>query len=108
MPLRRVSVALPPGRLMPRFYSSQITPVTIGIRREDPGRIWERRAPLTPDAVAELVSRDNVRVLVQECERRVFPLGEYIRVRTSIYACDLELIIERRRHAGGCGGALDA
>jgi len=84
MLIRRVSVALPPGRPMPRFYSSQTNPVTIGIRREDPGRIWERRAPLTPDAVAELVSRDNVRVLVQECERRVFPLGEYIHVRTSI------------------------
>lgn len=82
MPLRRVSVALPPGRLTTRFYSSQSAPVTIGIRREDAERIWERRAPLTPDAVAELVSRDNVRVLVQECERRVFPLGEYIRVST--------------------------
>ena len=107
MPLRRVTVALPPGRLTPRFHSSQTTPVTIGIRREDPGRIWERRVPLTPDAVAELVSRDHVRVLVQECERRVFPLEEYIRVRT-IYACGSEFIIEHRRHAGGCGGALDA
>jgi hypothetical protein len=100
MPLRRVSVALPPGRLTLRFYTSQTTPVTIGIRREDPGRIWERRAPLTPDAVAGLV-RDNVRVLVQECERRVFPLEEYIRVRT-ICVHDPECIIERRRHAGGC------
>ncbi len=81
MPLHRVSFALPPGRPTPRFFSSQITPVTIGIRREDPRRVWERRAPLTPDAVAELVSRDNVRVLVQECERRVFPLEEYIHVR---------------------------
>lgn len=81
MSLRHVSVALPPGRLTLRFYTSQATPVSIGIRREDPGRIWERRTPLTPDAVAELV-RDNIRVLVQECERRVFPLEEYIRVRT--------------------------
>ena len=107
MLLRRVSVALPPGRLTHRSHSSQTTPVTIGIRREDPARIWERRAPLTPDTVAELVSRDNVRVLVQECERRVFPLEEYIRVR-SIYACDSEFIIERRRRVGGCRGALDA
>ena len=107
MPLRRVSVALPPGRLTLRFYTSQTTPVTIGIRREDPGRIWERRAPLTPDAVAGLVSRDNVRVLIQECERRVFPLEEYIRVRT-IYARDPEFIIECRHHAGGCGGTFDA
>lgn len=85
MPLRHVSVALPPGRLTPRFRLSQTSAVTIGIRREDPARIWERRAPLTPDAVAELVSRDSVRVLVQDCERRVFPLEEYIRVRC--YQC---------------------
>lgn len=82
MSLRRLSLALPPpGPLTLRFYASQSTPVTIGIRREDPGRIWERRVPLTIDAVAELVSRDNVRVLVQDCDRRVFPLEEYIRVR---------------------------
>jgi hypothetical protein len=106
MPLRRVSAALPPSRLTVRFYTSQTNPVTIGIRREDPQRVWERRAPLTPDAVAALVSRDNVRVLVQECERRVFPLEEYIRVR-AIYVRDSEFIIERRRHSGGCGGTLD-
>jgi len=82
MHLRRVSVVLPPGRLTLRSYASQTAPVTIGIRREDPGRIWERRAPLTPDAVAELVNRDNVRVLMQECDRRVFPLEEYVHVRT--------------------------
>jgi alpha-aminoadipic semialdehyde synthase len=79
---RRVFLALPLGRLTYRLYASQAAPVTIGIRREDPGRIWERRAPLTPDAVAELVNRDNVRVLIQECERRVFPIEKYIHVRT--------------------------
>jgi hypothetical protein len=83
MSLRRVSVPLPPGRLTHRFYASQTTPVTIGIRREDPGRKWERRVPLTPDAVAELVGQDKVRVLIQQCERRVFPVDEYIRVRTT-------------------------
>ena len=82
MHLRRVSFALPLGRSTFRFYTSQTAPVTIGIRREDPGRVWERRAPLTPDTVAELVGRDNVRVLIQECERRVFPLEEYVHVRT--------------------------
>lgn len=82
MSLRRVPVSFSPGRVTHRFYASQTTPVTIGIRREDPGRKWERRVPLTPDAVAELVGRDKVRVLIQECERRVFPVDEYIRVRT--------------------------
>ena len=107
MSLRRVSVNLPPGRLTPRFHSSQTSPITIGIRREDPGRIWERRAPLTPDAVAELVSRDNVRVLIQECERRVFPLEEYIRVRLSILVIR-KLSFSVNVTQGGCGGALDA
>ncbi|KAI9511190.1 Saccharopine dehydrogenase-domain-containing protein [Russula earlei] len=84
MYLRRVSSPLPLGRSTFRFYASQAIPVTIGIRREDPGRIWERRAPLTPDAVAELVSRDHVRVLIQECERRVFPLEEYVRAGAEV------------------------
>ncbi|KAI0041595.1 hypothetical protein FA95DRAFT_1683107 [Auriscalpium vulgare] len=62
-----------------RLYSSKNAQVTIGIRREDPGRVWERRAPLTPDTVAELIARDDVRVLVQECDRRVFPVDEYLK-----------------------------
>ncbi|KAI9456540.1 Saccharopine dehydrogenase-domain-containing protein [Lactarius psammicola] len=86
MSLRRVPVPLPPGRFTHRFYSSQTTPVTIGIRREDPGRKWERRVPLTPDAVAELVSHDKVRVLIQECERRVFPVDEYIRAGAEVHS----------------------
>ncbi|KAI0305467.1 Saccharopine dehydrogenase-domain-containing protein [Multifurca ochricompacta] len=86
MSLRRVSCAVPPGRFSRRFYTSQAAPVTIGIRREDPERVWERRAPLTPDAVAELVRRDSVRVLVQECERRVFPVSEYLRAGAEVHS----------------------
>ncbi|KAH9058857.1 Saccharopine dehydrogenase-domain-containing protein [Lactarius vividus] len=86
MSFRRVPVPLPPGRFTHRFYTSQSTPVTVGIRREDPGRKWERRAPLTPDAVAELVSHDKVRVLIQECERRVFPVDEYIRAGAEVHS----------------------
>ncbi|KAI9442482.1 hypothetical protein H4582DRAFT_1928654 [Lactarius indigo] len=86
MSLRRVPVPLPPSRFTHRFYASQSTPVTVGIRREDPGRKWERRAPLTPDAVAELVSHDKVRVLIQECERRVFPVEEYIRAGAEVHS----------------------
>lgn len=54
--------------------------LVVGIRREDPQRLWERRCPLTPDAVHELV-RDGVRVLVQDCNRRVFPIREFVEVR---------------------------
>lgn len=105
MSLRRVPVSLPPGRFTHRFYASQTTPVTIGIRREDPGRKWERRVPLTPDAVAELVGQDKVRVLIQECERRVFPVDEYIRVRTIRV---LHIPSLSPSATGRCRGAFDA
>ncbi|XP_006457019.1 hypothetical protein AGABI2DRAFT_188762 [Agaricus bisporus var. bisporus H97] len=51
--------------------------VVLAMRREDPARIWERRAPLTPDAVHHLVEKDGVEVLVEPCERRVFTAHEY-------------------------------
>ncbi|CAE6438833.1 unnamed protein product [Rhizoctonia solani] len=50
--------------------------VTVGLRREDPGRIWERRTPLTPDAVEDLVE-SGAQVLVEECERRVWRNHDY-------------------------------
>ena len=59
--------------------------LTIGIRREDPQRIWERRCPLTPDAVHELVTREGVDVLVQPCERRVWRMSEMIEVSRDMY-----------------------
>ena len=70
---------LPPTHLHTRriFTSPD---VTIGIRREDPARIWERRCPLTPAAVQALVQQDGVRVLVQDCDRRVFAVEEYVKV----------------------------
>lgn len=55
--------------------------VVLAMRREDPARIWERRAPLTPDAVHHLVEKDGVEVLVEPCERRVFTAHEYEKVR---------------------------
>lgn len=54
--------------------------LTLGMRREDPARIWERRAPLTPDAVNELVEKEGVEVLIEPCERRVFTAREYEKV----------------------------
>jgi saccharopine dehydrogenase (NAD+, L-lysine forming) len=44
----------------------------IGIRKEtkDP---TQRRAPLTPDQVRELIERHGIRVLVQSCTYRIFP-----------------------------------
>lgn len=43
----------------------------VGIRREDKHE-WERRVPLTPALVAELVQRHGLRVVVQPSEIRVF------------------------------------
>ncbi|KAJ7134466.1 Saccharopine dehydrogenase-domain-containing protein [Mycena epipterygia] len=53
-------------------------PLVVGLRREDPTRIWERRSPLTPDAVNRLVSERHVKVHVQHCDRRVFRDHEYV------------------------------
>lgn len=55
--------------------------LVVGVRKEDPKRVWERRCPLTPDAVHELVSKDGVQVDVERCDRRVFPDYEFISVR---------------------------
>ncbi|KAG8708682.1 hypothetical protein FRC09_001090, partial [Ceratobasidium sp. 395] len=51
--------------------------VTVGLRREDPARTWERRTPLTPDGVEELVEKLGAEVLVEECERRVHRTRDY-------------------------------
>jgi hypothetical protein len=57
--------------------------ITIGIRKEDPSRIWERRAPLTPEAVRHLVRERNVQVHVEPCDRRVFSNEQYEKVGTT-------------------------
>lgn len=48
----------------------------IGIRREDKNR-WERRVPLTPEHVAQLVSRHGLEVAVQPSSNRAFPDQAY-------------------------------
>ncbi|KAI0791367.1 Saccharopine dehydrogenase-domain-containing protein [Abortiporus biennis] len=82
--LRRAPISVRTSRA--RSYS---TPgggkLTIGIRREDPTRIWERRCPLTPDAVHDLVHKQNVDVLIQNCERRVWPVEEFIKAGAQVH-----------------------
>lgn len=62
---------------------------TLGIRREDPARIWERRVPLTPQAVTTLLeeskgvaggSKEELRVQVESCKRRCFADSAYVQV----------------------------
>jgi alpha-aminoadipic semialdehyde synthase len=57
--------------------SRQLT--TLGIRREDPKRIWERRVPLTPSAVSQLLQErvGNINIQVESCTRRCYGDEEY-------------------------------
>ncbi|KAJ3534969.1 hypothetical protein NM688_g7045 [Phlebia brevispora] len=75
--LRRTPTAFHLARLR-RSYHDQPSKLTIGIRREDPQRIWERRCPLTPEAVHHLVKNEDVDVLVQPCERRVWRMEQLL------------------------------
>ncbi|KAF8321368.1 hypothetical protein DL93DRAFT_2130912 [Clavulina sp. PMI_390] len=69
--------ALPLLRRHFTYDSPKQARLSLGMRREDPSRIWERRAPLTPHAVSTLVESEGVDVVVQACERRVFSNAEY-------------------------------
>ncbi|VDC06971.1 unnamed protein product [Peniophora sp. CBMAI 1063] len=80
--LRRATAGLRKAHV--RHASSKAS-VTIGLRQEDPERVWERRSPLTPDAVADLIAKDGVRVLVQECDKRVFPLDDYVHAGAEVH-----------------------
>ncbi len=51
----------------------------IGIRREDL-YAWERRAPLIPEHIRELVAEHKLECLVQSSDRRVYHDDEYRRV----------------------------
>lgn len=57
--------------------------------REDPARIWERRAPLTPDAVHKLTTSLNVKFHILPCTRRVFSNIEYVKVCSLFCAFNL-------------------
>lgn len=63
---------------------STTSPLVIGIRREDPSRLWERRVPLIPQAVSSLISQEGVKVLLQPCARRVFATEEYTRIGAEV------------------------
>lgn len=65
---------------LPQRRASSSGTLTLGIRREDPSRLWERRVPLTPDAVEHLIKTHGVRVLIQPCARRAYPTKEFLKV----------------------------
>ncbi|RUP47188.1 Saccharopine dehydrogenase-domain-containing protein, partial [Jimgerdemannia flammicorona] len=56
---------------------------SVGIRREDKSR-WERRAPLTPEAVERLIKETGARVYVQPSTKRVFKDEKYVKAGATI------------------------
>jgi alpha-aminoadipic semialdehyde synthase len=74
--IRQVSRRIRCSLTVPSQFSRYLT--TIGIRCEDPTRVWERRTPLTPQDVQALLSSYNdVAVEVESCKRRCFPDDKY-------------------------------
>ncbi|ODO08112.1 hypothetical protein I350_03696 [Cryptococcus amylolentus CBS 6273] len=59
---------------------------TLGLRREDPARIWERRAPLTPHTVQRLLTdgKDQLTIHVESCRRRCFTDEQYAHAGASV------------------------
>ena len=62
-----------------RALGTRARPVTVAIRAEHPARRWERRVPLTPSAVAELIETTGARVLVAPSSKRCYPDAAYAR-----------------------------
>ncbi len=61
-----------------------MTQVRLGIRREDKSP-FERRVPLTPTAVRELLAVAPVRVLVQPSSNRIYTDEEYLRAGADLH-----------------------
>ena len=64
----------------------------IGIRRENKNK-WERRVPLTPEQVRQLVSDLQAQVIVQPSDHRIFDLQQYAdagaRVSDDLSSCNV-------------------
>lgn len=63
--------------LQRRNFTSEKAERVMAIRREDIN-VWERRAPIAPSHVAELV-HNGMKVLVQPSTRRAYTMDEYER-----------------------------
>lgn len=63
--------------LQRRNFTSEKAERVMAIRREDIN-VWERRSPIAPSHVAELV-HNGVKVLVQPSTRRAYTMDEYER-----------------------------
>lgn len=112
----RVSAVAGPSRLA-RVRCATRRPgaralTTIGIRKEDPKRLWERRAPLTPEAVEGLIAGQQrggktgdgaVQVEVESCARRCFSNADYKHVSYTLrakHASTRSVVGVRSSHTG--------
>jgi alpha-aminoadipic semialdehyde synthase len=59
--------------------------VRIGIRREDKS-VWERRVPITPQGVRNLIANHELQVVVQSSENRVFSDDKYAAAGATVSA----------------------
>lgn len=70
---------------------------TIGIRLEDKNK-WERRVPLTPGQVEDLIRWDNIHFIVQPSPIRAFDNGDYIQagalVQDDLASADIILAVK--------------
>jgi alpha-aminoadipic semialdehyde synthase len=71
--------------------------VIIGIRREDKN-IWERRTPLIPQHIKELISKHHIQFILQPSKIRAFPDEEYVKagakINDDLSLCDIILAIK--------------
>ncbi len=61
----------------------QIRPVAIGIRREDKNA-WERRSPLIPEQVGQLIGEHGLSFVIQRSELRTFSDAEFREVGAEV------------------------
>jgi saccharopine dehydrogenase (NAD+, L-lysine-forming) len=70
---------------------------TIGIRREDKNE-WERRVPLTPEDIRDLIRTEGFSFVVQPSPIRVFPDREYeeagAKVAEDLSGCDVVFAVK--------------
>ncbi|MBN1947495.1 MAG: hypothetical protein JW797_17625 [Bradymonadales bacterium] len=70
---------------------------TIGIRREDKSQ-WERRVPLTPEVVTELIEQEEIGVRVQASPNRIFNDEEFrqagAEIAEDLSSCDVVMAVK--------------
>ncbi len=85
------------GRISPRKETLKRLNTIIGIRKEDKNN-WERRTPLIPSHVAELMREHHLDIRAQSSPLRVFPDGDYrregVRVEENLRPSSLILAIK--------------